>query len=79
MVLGVDVYVVTVGVRGCVQHGATPILSAALQGRKECIEMLAGLGGDVNKARTVRVDSSALPVVVVCGSVCSMLSWVSWC
>ena len=30
---------------------------AAYQGHKECIETLAGLGGDVNKANTVSVSS----------------------
>jgi len=38
-----------------VQDGTTPMFAAALNGHKECIEVLAGLGGDVNKADTVRM------------------------
>jgi len=42
-----------------VQDGVTPIFIAAQNGHKECIEVLAGLGGDVNKAETVSVKSTA--------------------
>jgi len=48
---------VSVAVHDCVQGGTTPIYAAAATGHKDCIEMLAGLGGDVNKARTVRVEA----------------------
>jgi len=48
-----------VGVRGCMQDGASPIYVAAYNGHKECIEVLAGLGGDVNKAETVSVKGTA--------------------
>ena len=48
---------------GCVQNGATAIHVAAQYGHKECIEVLAGLGGDVNKATTVSVEGAAQSVV----------------
>jgi len=35
---------------GGIQDGATPVFIAAQNGHKECIEVLARLGGDVNKA-----------------------------
>ena len=38
-----------------VQDGATPIIIAALQGHKACIETLASLGGDVNQANEVSI------------------------
>jgi len=47
----------------CVQDGVTPMLIAAYNGHKECIEVLAGLGGDVNKATTVSVEGAAQSVV----------------
>jgi len=59
MVLDIDVCDVTVGVCGCVQNGATPIYAAAVNGNKECIEVLAGLGGDVNQAYSVSVERAA--------------------
>jgi len=68
MVLGVDVYDLTVDVLGFVQDGATPIHAAAQNGRKECIEVLAGLGGDVNKAMIVSLEGAALPAVVACAA-----------
>jgi len=75
MMLSADV---TVGVRGCVQDGATPIHIAAFQGHKECVEVLARSGADVNKATTVSVEGAAQSVVVARGDVCPcMLSWVS--
>jgi len=46
-----------------VQDGATPMFFAAQEGHKECIEVLAGLGGDVNKATTVSVEGAAQSVV----------------
>jgi len=52
-----------VGVRGCMQDGASPIYVAAENGHQECIEVLAGLGGDVNKAETVSVELAAQLVV----------------
>jgi len=55
MVLGVHV---TVGVRGCVQDGVTAIHIAAENGHKECIEVLARSGGDVNKTIAVRVKDT---------------------
>ena len=61
-----------VGVRGCVQNGATPIYVAAQNGHRECIEVLAGLGGDVNKAMPVSVEGAAQLVVVACGGVCNV-------
>jgi len=48
-----------VGACGCVQNGATPMFIAAQTDHKECIEVLAGLGGDVNKAKTVSVEGAA--------------------
>jgi len=42
-----------------VQDGATPIHIAAQKGHKECIEVLAHSGGDVNKAMTVSVEGAA--------------------
>ena len=75
MVLGVHVaYHVTCGM--AVQNGATPMYIAAYQGHKKCIEVLAGLGGDVNKAMTVSVQGEAQSVVVASGGVCSVWSWV---
>ena len=38
------------------QCGATPMMVAAQIGHKGCIEVLARLGGDVNKAMAVSVD-----------------------
>ena len=49
------------------QSGTTPIFSAALGGHKECIEVLARLGGDVNKADAVSVEGAAHVIVVVLG------------
>jgi len=65
-------------VLGFVQDGATPIYIAALGGHKECIEVLAGLGGDVNKAKTVSVEGAA-QLRLHGGGVCRVLSWVPWC
>ena len=79
MVLSVAVYDMTVDAHGCEQNGSTPIVTAAVSSYKECIEMLAGLGGDVNKAMTVSVEGAAQSVVIACAGVCNMLSWVSWC
>jgi len=62
--LGVDVDNETVDLRGCVQIGFTPLFIAAQQARTECIEVLASLGGDVNKANTVSVDGSAQVALV---------------
>jgi len=73
MMLGVD----TVGVRGCVQDGATPIHVAAQEDHKECIEVLARSGADVSKATTVSVEGAAQSVVVARDGVYPcMLSWV---
>lgn len=53
------------------QDGATPVVIAAQRGHKECIEALAELGGDVNKAHSVSVHRVAhtvgLQLVVVQG------------
>jgi len=38
------------------QNGATPIHVAAQNGHRECIEVLAALGGDVNKAMSVSMQ-----------------------
>ena len=43
----------------CVQSGATPIYVAAENGHKECAEVLAALGSDVNAAMSVSVDAVA--------------------
>ena len=59
------------------QDGATPIFVAAKNNHKECIEVLARSGGDLNKADAVSVEGAAQSVVVAYGGVCSMLSWVS--
>jgi len=45
-----------VGMHGRVQNGGTLVCIAALGGHKECIEVLAGLGGDVNEPVTVSVE-----------------------
>jgi len=42
---------------------------AAQTDHKECIEVLARSGGDVNKAMTVSVESSAQSVVGACAGV----------
>jgi len=68
-----------VGMHGRAQNGSTLMCIAALGGHKECIEALAGLGGDVNKAMIVSVEGAAQSVVIACAGVCNMLSWVSWC
>lgn len=51
---------------GCVQNGRTPISIAAQNGYTECIEALAGLGADVNKADTVVCISWCRVHVVMC-------------
>jgi len=55
------------------QDGTTPIFIAAENGHKECIEVLARVGCDVNKA-TVSVDGAVLSAVGGRGGVCSILS-----
>jgi len=62
--------------RGCVQDVAPPIFVAAFHGHQECIAVLAGLGGDVNKAKNVSVEGLVESAVVVAGV--ALLSWVSW-
>jgi len=42
-----------------VQDGATPMFIAAATGHWECVEVLAGLGGDMNKADNVSVGGVA--------------------
>jgi len=63
----------------CVQNGETPIFAAAASDHKKCIETLAGLGGDVNKANTVsvcvRLCGAAQAFVEAHGDVCNMLGW----
>lgn len=43
---------------GRVQDGSTPVYVAARNGYKESIEVLARLGGDVNKADAVSNDGA---------------------
>jgi len=78
MMLGADVNDVTAG-HVTVQDGATPMFVAAQNGHKDCIEVLARLGGDVNKAKTVSVEGAAQLVAGTLGGVRSMSNWVSWC
>jgi len=55
------------GVSEIGQRGETPIFIAAEKGRKECVETLAHLGGDVNAAATVSENSVHMVAGANCG------------
>jgi len=63
---------------GGIQDGGTPVFIAAQNGYKECIEVLARLGGDVNKAMAVSVHGVVWVVVGAHRGVSSM-ELCMWC